>query len=160
MVKSKLMIPRSLWLDGLSNLHRRGAETHESGAFLLGTYAGAVGRVTKWVFYDELDPNAYSSGVCVLYAEAFDRLWTICRLAGLKVLADVHTHGGSPRQSISDRENPMIASAGHLALIIPNFARGPHWRHRIGLFCYEGEHRWTNLSGLTARSHIKTGTLR
>jgi hypothetical protein len=160
MDKNKLVIPRKQWLDGLSDLHRRGAETHESGAFLLGTCAGATGRVTKWVFYDDLDPSAYSSGVCVLYADAFDQLWNICRSAGLEVLADIHTHGGSPQQSVSDRENPMIACAGHLALIIPNFARGPHWRHRMGLFCYEGEHRWANLSGLQARNCIKTGTLR
>jgi hypothetical protein len=73
MAKSKLIIPRELWLDGLSKLYRRGAEAHETGAFLLGPCAGTVGRVTKWVFYDQLDPNAYSSGVCVLYAEAFAR---------------------------------------------------------------------------------------
>jgi proteasome lid subunit RPN8/RPN11 len=158
MADTRLFVPGKAWLEGLSELHRRGRDTHESGAFLLG--AAASRSVTMWVYYDDLDPAAYSSGVCVLYGEAFERLWSICRSAGLKVLADVHTHPGSPVQSSSDRKNPMIAVAGHLALIVPNFATGPHWRHRLGLYRYEGEHRWTNLSGWGARRELKTGTFR
>ena len=36
----------------------------------------------RCVFYDDLDANAYSTGVCVLYANAFERLWGICRSSG------------------------------------------------------------------------------
>lgn len=32
----------------------------------------------------------------------------------------------------------MVASAGHVALIVPAFARGPVWRHRLGVYRYEG----------------------
>nr|MBO1965657.1 Mov34/MPN/PAD-1 family protein [Sinorhizobium medicae] len=160
MARTRIVIPRAIWLAGLTELHRRGGERHESGAFLLGKSENGKSVVSRWVFYDELDPNAYSTGVCVLYAESFDRLWSLCRKAGLAVIADVHTHPGSPTQSHSDRTNPMVSTAGHTALIIPNFACGPYWRHKLGVYRYEGDHQWTNLSGWRARGLLKTGTFR
>lgn len=160
MASCKIVMPRDLWLWGLAELHRRGAGRHEAGAFLLGKAEGERCVVSRWLFYDQLDPQAYSSGVCVLYANSFDRLWSECRSTGLAVIADVHTHPGSPGQSHADRTNPMVSIAGHIAVIIPNFAQGPHWRHRLGLYRYEGEHRWTNLSGWSARKTLKTGTFR
>ena len=39
----------------------------------------------------------------------------MCRETGLSVVADVHTHGGIPRQSDADRRHPMIAVTGHIA---------------------------------------------
>ena len=49
----------------------------------------------------------------------------------------------------------MIARPGHIAVIIPNFARTPVWRHKLGLYRYEGDHRWSDLSGWKARAFIK-----
>jgi proteasome lid subunit RPN8/RPN11 len=158
-VEPRLIIPRGAWLSGLIELRRRGAGVHESGAFLLGRVEGPRRIAERWVYYDELDPNAYSTGVCVLYAEAFDHLWSLCRQNDQSVVADVHTHPGAAGQSQADRENPMVASAGHMALIVPTFARGPVWRHRLGVYRYEGAHRWTNFSGWSARRILKTGTI-
>ena len=44
---------------------------------------------------------------------------------GLTVVADVHVHPGDSGQSNSDRAYPMISQAGHIALILPRFARKP-----------------------------------
>jgi proteasome lid subunit RPN8/RPN11 len=160
MADNKLIVARRVWLDGLAELCRRGGMKHEAGAFLLGTQDGGRRVGTKWVFYDDLDPHAYATGICILHADAFDRLWRLCREAGLTVVADIHTHPGSPQQSSSDRANPMVALAGHLALIVPNYAQGPHWRHRLGVYRYEGSHKWTDLGGWRARTAISTGTFR
>lgn len=160
MPNAKMIVPRSIWLRGLAELRRRGAERHEAGAFLLGKSEKGRSVVSHWIFYDDLDPDAYSSGVCVLYADSFDRLWSECRKSGMAVIADLHTHPGSAEQSHSDRTNPMVSTAGHVALIVPDFARGPHWRHRLGVYRYEGDHQWTNLSGWSARRLLKTGTFR
>ncbi|MBN9306917.1 MAG: hypothetical protein BGO82_05565 [Devosia sp. 67-54] len=160
MVDSKLVFARRLWLDGLSELWRRGDGKHEAGAFLLGQDVDGVRTVSRWIFYDELQSDAYSTGVCILEADAFDRLWHICRTNQLNVVGDAHTHPGSARQSQSDRANPMVALAGHIALIVPDFARGPHWRHRLGIYRYEGSHQWTDFSGWRARKVLSTGTLR
>lgn len=142
----------------MAELRRRGRCRTESGAFLLGGRDGERRFVQACVFYDDLDPKAYSTGVCVLYADAFERLWGLCRARGLQVLADVHTHPGGASQSASDRRNPMVARSGHLALIVGRFAGAPVWRNRIGLYRYQGSHRWTDLSGWRARRILKTGT--
>lgn len=160
MVDPKLIIPRGRWLGLLAELHRRGRNRHESGAFLLGSIDGRRRQVEEVVFYDELDRRAYSSGVCILEADTFETLWARCRTTGLSVVADIHTHPGAAQQSRSDRDNPMIARAGHMALIVPGFARGPVWRHRLGVYRYIGAHQWTNFSGWKARSLLKTGTWR
>lgn len=156
MADTVLTFPRRLWVDCMDELRPRGRGLHESGCFVLGTDDGAGRRrASRCVYYDELDPAAYASGVCVLHGDAFSKLWELCRDGGFQVLADVHTHEGLPYQSEADRLNPMIARAGHLALIVPWFAEWPVWRHRLGLYRYEGSHRWTNLSGWRARRHLK-----
>jgi proteasome lid subunit RPN8/RPN11 len=158
-VADKLQIGRNDWLGLMSELRRRGGGRTESGAFLLGRRQGNRRIVQTCVFYDDLDPKAYSTGVCILYADAFECLWSHCRAQSLQVLADIHTHLGAARQSEADRCNPMVARQGHLALIVERFASAPVWRHRIGLYRYEGAHRWTDLSGWRACRILKTGTL-
>ncbi|OYX47054.1 MAG: hypothetical protein B7Y90_13885 [Alphaproteobacteria bacterium 32-64-14] len=143
----------------MTELRRRGAGVHESGAFLLGRIHAGRRDVESIVFYDDLDPNAYATGVCVLYADAFDRLWEMCRQRGLDVVADIHTHLGASFQSDADRTNPMVAMPGHVALIVERFARDPVWRHRLGVYRYEGAHRWTGFDGMKARAMIKSGTI-
>lgn len=157
-VADELIIPRGQWLGLMSELRRRGGGRTESGAFLLGRREGERRVFQAAFFYDDLDPNAYSSGVCILYADAFERLWGFCRAQGLQVLADVHTHLGDSFQSEADRRNPMVARPGHLALIVERFASDPVWRHRTGVYRYEGSHTWTNLSGWRARHILNTGT--
>jgi hypothetical protein len=159
---ARLHIGRARWLDLLDELHERSEGRHESGAFLLGAIDGADREVSSIIFYDDLDANAYSSGVCILEADSFETLWAHCRTTGLKVVADAHLHGnnGRARQSSSDRTNPMIAKPGHLALIMPRLAKRPIWRHHLGVYQYLGSHRWMDLSGWQARSIVKTGTWR
>ena len=94
MFKPLLYLPRRLWADCTTQLHRRGRGVHESGCFLLGTVKWSKRIATRCVFYDELDPRAYASGVCILDGVAFSKLWELCRAEGLAVVADVHSHPG------------------------------------------------------------------
>lgn len=134
------------WRGLLAELERRGENLHEAGAFLLGETVNGRRLVRDVIFYDDLDPNAYASGVCVLHAPAFAKLWAICRERGLGVVADIHTHGGEAFQSRSDRDNPMIARPGHVAIIAPDFARPQASLLRFGIYEYAGEHRWLDRS--------------
>ncbi len=131
----------------MAELHRRGHDRHESGAFLLGTRVDGRPVVRDVVYYDELDPSAYDQGICILHGPAFGKLWGVCRERGLEVVADVHTHGGAAWQSDSDRTNPMVAQLGHLALIVPSFARAPVRRSTVGIYEYLGNHAWTAHGG-------------
>jgi hypothetical protein len=137
-----LRLARLFWTDLTQELHRRTKGIHESGAFLLGRRSGTDRETTTAIYYDELDPHAYDSGVCVLEAEAFGRLWDRCAALGLSVVADAHVHPVGAGQSRSDRENPMIARPGHLALILPDMAEPPVRLSSIGLYEYLGDHRW------------------
>lgn len=140
--EANLRIMRQLWLELTGELHRRTEGRHESGAFLLGTKRAAGRRATAIVYYDDLDSHAYDTGIVVLHADAFGRLWDRCGALGLAVVADVHVHGLGAGQSRADRENPMIARPGHLALILPLMARPPIRRWAVGIYEYLGEHRW------------------
>lgn len=158
-VVERINVPRGLWLNLMAGLRTRGRGRHESGAFLLGHVNDSAATVEEVVYYDDLDPDAYSTGVCVLYAASFSRLWSLARERKLDVVADVHTHLGGAQQSHADRANPMIAMSGHWALIVERFAKDPVWRHRLGIYRYEGGHRWSDYSGLSARAILNTGTL-
>lgn len=152
-----LSCPRSLWRTLLAQLHARGGSAHEAGAFLLGHRTGSRREVREIVFYDDLDPGAYTTGVCVLHAAAFSKLWAACREKSLTVVADVHTHPGRAFQSISDQTNPMVAREGHVAIIIPNFAAPSVRDDQIGIFEYRGSHRWHDRSPVRFRSFLYTG---
>lgn len=142
------------WVALLAELDRRGERRHEAGAFLLGTREGDFRDVQDIVFYDDLDPEAYGSGVCILRAPAFAALWSMCRARGLTVVGDVHTHPGGAFQSEADRMNPMVAREGHIAIIVPNFATGSPATARLGVFEYRGDHAWIDHSGTSARRFI------
>lgn len=144
---TKLVISAPLWRDLLADLHRRTEGYHESGAFLLGKKAADHREVQHVVYYDQLDANAYSSGVVILHAASFGPLWDLCRARNLAVVADIHVHPREAWQSGADRRNPMIARAGHLALIVPWFARPPVSLPSLGFFEYRGDHQWRDLGG-------------
>jgi proteasome lid subunit RPN8/RPN11 len=137
-------VPILLWRRLVLDLRRQGGGRRESGAFLLGRPKRGVGCVTRFVCYDQLDPDAYQSGAITFHDVGYAALWRRCRETGLEVLADVHTHPGEHvGQSGTDRENPMVPNIGHTAMIVPNFARTRWWSlTAVGVYEYLGSFRW------------------
>ena len=154
----RLSCPRNLWVGGLAELRRRGAGRRESGAFLLGTRAERLRRIQRFVYYDDLDPHCLDRGYVVFDGAGYGPLWDLCRKTGLEVVADVHTHPGAPFQSGADRMHPMVAVKGHIALIVPDFAKRVFQPHELGIYEYEGGHRWGNHSGGKGGKFFYIGT--
>jgi hypothetical protein len=146
-----------LWKEGLEELRKRTQGVHESGAFLLGYKEGSRRRITRFAYYNDLDPRSLDTGIVVFDGSGYGPLWQLCRETGLTVIADVHVHGGAARQSSADRDNPMIALAGHVAIILPNFANRIFWQSEIGLYQYEGQHRWQDWSGIRGKQFFYIG---
>lgn len=152
---SLLEIKKCLWVDLVTDLRSRGAGKRESGAFLLGRIDGSARQVDSWVPYDILDPAALLNGYVRLGTQAFTALWARCAELGKVVVADVHTHPLGPRQSQSDRANPMIAQAGHIAMIIPNFAQGAVLPGSISVNIYHGDKKWSSYFGRDAEILVR-----
>lgn len=142
-----LWINPQLWTEITLELHRRTEGSHESGVFLLGKRNGDSREAIAAIYYDELDPHAYDSGICILEAGSFGILWDRCAALGLSVVADAHVHLFGAGQSRADRDNPMIARPGHLALILPRMARRPVRLWSVGIYQYLGDHRWRSHGG-------------
>jgi proteasome lid subunit RPN8/RPN11 len=153
----RLSCAKRLWNDILAELERRGGSRHEAGVFLLGKVRGGHREVQAVIFYDDLDSEVYSSGVCVLHGDAFAKLWAVCREKKLTVVADAHTHPGGAFQSSSDKANPMVACPGHIAIIIPNYAQAPVNPRSIRIYEYCGHHDWTDRSPSSAPGFLYTG---
>jgi hypothetical protein len=62
------------------------------------------------------------------------------------VVADVHVHPGGYGQSASDQADPVMPRAGHIAMIIPDFARRQTSPGGIGLYEYLGNGAWRDHS--------------
>ena len=140
----KLRMKEHLWDELIRELHFRGNEELESGAFLLGD-ANAE-EITHVLYYDDLDRNSLRPGHIILSNTAYVKLWEYCRLHEVRVLADVHTHPEAwTGQSIVDKANPMIPNAGHIALIIPCYSKRKKQKLRgVGMFEYMGSLKWKN----------------
>jgi proteasome lid subunit RPN8/RPN11 len=149
-----------VWHNGVTELRRRGGGQRESGAFLLGRKRGTRGTrraAERFVFYDDLDPTCLDSGIVIFDGAGYGPLWRICRESGMTVVADVHTHPGPARQSPDDRDNPMIATPGHVAIILPYFAAPPLRMEDLGVYEYCGAHRWHSYLGRAATRYLYVG---
>lgn len=142
------------WTALADDLRRRGDDCRESGAFLLGSSDEHRRKFVAWVAYDDLDVDALSEGYVRLGTAAFTKLWAICGERNLEVVADVHTHPGNPRQSISDREHPMVSIPGHMAIIVPNFAQGVVLPGKVSVNIYQGGLTWQSFFGRDAEKLI------
>lgn len=151
-----IRLPVLLWTQLLSQLRRRGAGRSESGAFLLGPQQDNNARVTAFVCYDDLDPDAHQ-GAIAFHAVGYAALWARCKEKNHRVWADVHTHPGRKvQQSLIDQRNPMLPLTGHTALIVPNFGRTPWWTLRgIGVYEYLGNFKWQHRNGSKEPPRIK-----
>jgi proteasome lid subunit RPN8/RPN11 len=153
-----VVVDEQLWQKIIGELAVRGSGDRESGAFLLGKIgSGRVRRILDAIYYDDLDERCLTGGIS-FDGTAYGRLWDQCGERGLPVIADVHTHPGSGvAQSSTDRAHPMIAQAGHVALIVPDFAQHPVSPMQVGVHEYLGSGEWNSRLGRTAarRFHIK-----
>jgi proteasome lid subunit RPN8/RPN11 len=139
----ELRCSEDLWRRLILSLRERGLNgKRESGAFLLGHRSEAQSRILEFALYDDLDPGSLDRGIVHFDGRYYGTLWELCRRSGHIVVADVHTHPFGTRQSESDREYPMIAASGHIALIIPRFARRIPSLRQIGMYRYLGGRRW------------------
>lgn len=144
--RPEVICSHALWDECTSELARRTlGRRRESGAFLLGR-DGTPAVIERVVYYDDIDPGALDTGIVVIDGRRLGALWTICREAGLAVVADVHVHPGSYRQSPSDQANPIIPTRNHIALILPDFASGSNLPGHIGIHRYLGNRRWRDES--------------
>ena len=142
-----LEVPAQLWSALIQHLRHQGAGIRESGGFLLGHKTDSGRIVTSVLPYERLQANALHNDYVELTATSFAKLWSFCRQEGLSVVADVHTHRLGASQSRSDRTNPMVALAGHIAFIVPRFAQGNVRLQDLGMYVYQGDHRWITYSG-------------
>lgn len=140
--KPSLFIPLPKWRRLLQDLWLRSEGVHESGAFLLGEISESKRTIVDWILYDDFDPASLDTGIVRLNGDKLGALWERCRKLDLTVVADIHTHPGVARQSRSDSNHPVIALPGHLALIVPRFARPPVPHAEIGVFQYQGRKQW------------------
>jgi hypothetical protein len=99
-------------------------------------------RITDFILYDDLDLHALDTGIVHFDGRHFDALWDICKQRGVSLVADVHVHPGGAGQSSSDRDHPMISRAGHIALILRDFAHPPLPPESVGIYHYLGGKRW------------------
>lgn len=141
---AEIYMPRHNWARLLNELWLRSEGFHESGAFLLGIRDHARRCVGEWILYDDYDPASLASGIVTLDGTNLGRLWAHCQKHRLEIVADIHTHPFGARQSPSDRDNPIVAIPGHIALIVPRFARPPVQLVDIKAYEYLGGKKWRN----------------
>lgn len=75
------------------------------------------------------------------------------------MVGDVHTHPRSMvRQSRIDSDNPMIAFAGHIAIIAPTYGQGMPRPHTLGIHVFLGGGRWQSYFGRDGESVLRVIT--
>jgi proteasome lid subunit RPN8/RPN11 len=140
--KPCLIISKTLWRNLILDLRKRGKGKRESGAFLIGNSKNT--HVTEYICYDDLDPHSLDRGYIYFTQKGFTPLWAHCKKNNVQVLADIHTHPGVwTEQSELDRTNPSIPVKGHIALIVPVYAKkNLRTLKGVGIYEYEANFNW------------------
>jgi proteasome lid subunit RPN8/RPN11 len=149
-----LEISVPVWERLVSDLRRIGNGVRESGAFLLGE-SDERKIVTDYRLYDDVAPDSRHVDYVLLRGPHMGKVWEECERRGLFVIGDVHTHPGSPVQSHSDREYPIICIPGHVALIVPEFAQGDVAIDSLGLHQFLGAGRWQSWFGVDVAPRLR-----
>jgi len=146
--KDILTIPILVWINLTKDLRKSGKGVNESGAFLLGEKGSST--ISSYILYENLDPQCLDKGYIHFSGAYYVPLWEHCIEKKIQVLADVHTHPTkSVLQSTYDIYNPMISQQGHIAMIIPNFAKKRfQFISNVGVYKYLGSHKWDSISKL------------
>lgn len=152
----RLEIGLDLWQETVRELGRRSlGGKREAGVFLLARAGEGVPTVTKSAYYDDLDPGCLVGNIHIR-AAGFSRLWDLCDVESLRVVADIHTHpGASVALSSIDRANPMIAREGHLALIVPHYGTRAVQAREVGVHEYRGDRGWKSWFGSRAERVLR-----
>jgi hypothetical protein len=138
-------------------LGRRAGGYREAGAFLLSDRRGDGRTVSTFAYYDDLDPQSLRGDIR-LDAAAYGRLWDLCDAQGVRVVGDVHTHGGSfVEQSRTDQNNPMVARTGHIAVLVPYLGGRLVTPHEVGVHRYDGNGSWERSYGADAARRVYVG---
>ena len=154
---SRVRLTPTQWSELIRQLGRRAGGVRESGAFLLAKVGARRPAVRRIVYYDDLDPASLNGGV-VLRSPAYGKLWSLCRAEGMRVIADLHTHGGTLiQQSDVDQTNPTVAIRGHVAIVVPHLASRPIRATECGVHLYLGGHRWQSHLGRRAARVLYVG---
>jgi hypothetical protein len=145
--KPRIICNSATWVSGVRELEKRTLNgRRESGAFLLGLDRGRQKEIIEFVYYDDIDPHALDTGIVKFAGNRLPKLWELCRSRGYGVVADVHVHPAGYGQSSSDRADPVMPRAEHLAIIIPDFARREIRPGGIGIYEYLGKDEWQDHS--------------
>lgn len=154
--RARLEIGLDLWQETVQELGRRShGGRRESGVFLLAQAREETPIVVRTVYFDDLDPECLVGNIHIR-SSGFSRLWDLCDAEGLRVVADIHTHPGiSVAQSSIDRENPMIAREGHIALIVPYYGTRPVKAKEVGVHEYRGDRGWASWFGSKAERVLR-----
>lgn len=138
----EISIPLPLWESLVTELERRGNGVRESGAFLLGGIHCGRREVISFVLYDDLEPGCLDTGAINFTSTGYRKLWKHLKGTSLQVVADIHTHPGAAIQSEIDRANPMMPNVGHLAFILPNYAKEEPIPTEAALYQFLGRQQW------------------
>lgn len=156
--RHKLSCSWFLWGRLVRALRERGhSGIRESGAFLIGTRESGRSRILDFVLYDELDPHSLDTGIVRFDGRYYGALWAYVERTKSAVIADVHVHPGEAFQSESDRRNPMIAQAGHIALILPHYAKPPVAHSNARAYVFEERDRWRAIPPEETRAFFHVG---
>lgn len=155
MSRPLLEMSTRLYEQLIQDLAASGRGVRESGAFLLGKANGRIRKVMSYLMYETIaHVSSRKHDYVTLTGQEMAAAWDHCYRVGLEVVADVHTHPLGPAQSFSDRAHPMVSVAGHVALIVPQFAMRKPTPADLGVHIFNGDSRWTSMFGEQACASI------
>ncbi|MCH9779912.1 MAG: hypothetical protein K0U36_01335 [Alphaproteobacteria bacterium] len=148
------------WREIHELLRQHSAKNQESGGLLLGQKKKTAPNkesifITGFYSYKALGARASAVSLSIP-PNKMDKFYQQCQKLESSLVGDIHTHPAGVEQSDTDRQHPMNpkSDSKHVALILPNFARGNPSTSRTGVYRLMGKKNRTFLRH-TIPKHIR-----
>lgn len=139
-------ISRSVVESGYQHLRAVGSEGNEGFVLWAGHQDGDVFGVVEAVI-PEQQGLVHEGGVCVIVgSDELHRLNVTLHKRGLTLVAQIHSHPSDAYHSTTDDAFPIVARAGGLSIVVPDFAVRPFSLSDCAVYRLSREGIWEHLS--------------
>ena len=143
---NQVLVPRTVTNESQRFLRSMGERGHEGLALWAGRPDGEVFTVINLLIPRQTATRTLD-GVCAsVDAEEMYRINAELFQAGLRLIAQIHSHPTDAYHSDTDDENALVRTVGCLSLVVPDFAMRPFSLADTAVYRLDRNGTWQELS--------------
>ena len=151
----RVVVPREIANQVHDYLRLVGRNGHEGIGFWAGVLRERIGTVGAALVPRQLSGQVGRGLAVVVSGEDLFLMNVWLHEHGMRLIAQVHSHPTDAYHSETDEAYPVLAEAGGLSIVVPDFARAPFSLDASAVYRLGADGRWNELSRIEVGALIQ-----